>query len=435
MGGESAARKKRSFFKSPVGLAAIAGAVIIIGASIYLYQSFSEAKATALRAQVLAEQRATVEAEARRKAEAQAKAAEEARRLAEAEAAKKNAAAEAARRQAQEETQRREQETIRLLNGRGSLVLTTEPTGATININNLAPRVSPATLSDLRLGHYTVNVSLAGYDPISLDVEIKENAVTDPGVVRLVRQVGGLDVVTEPAGTKYEIRPATSRFLATGTGVRQGTTPAAVKDLPIGDYVVILSREGWPNHEENVTIGHNGSVRVSWKAVGGSVEIITTPAGATVTHNGVSMGVTPLTLNDVPPGDVSYTLELQDYTAALLRGTVEPETRLHLEAELESSAERIARISELDIRPVAIKRVEPSLSYRMEQTGGNVTISCVVDRDGVPRNLRIDKQTDPELGKRCLEAAAQWRFKPGLIKGKPVKTRVTLPFVITPSSA
>ena len=119
----------------------------------------------------------------------------------------------------------------------------------------------------------------------------------------------------------------------------------------------------------------------------------------------------------------------------MLRGTVEPEQRLRLEAELEASAEHIARISELDTPPVAIKRVQPSLTYRMEQTGGNATMSCVIDRDGVPQNLRVDKQTDAELGKRCLEAAAQWRFKPGMIQGKAVKTRVSVPFIISPSSS
>jgi TonB family protein len=117
----------------------------------------------------------------------------------------------------------------------------------------------------------------------------------------------------------------------------------------------------------------------------------------------------------------------------VLRGTVEPERNLHLEAELEASAERIARINELDVRPEPVTRVQPMLSYTMETLGGNVTISLVVDRDGTPKNLRIDKQSDPELGKRCLEAASQWRFKPGMIKGKPVKTRVTLPFIINPS--
>jgi TonB family protein len=422
-------RKRSSFFKTPVGLATIGVVVIALGLGIFFYLQVREQRETARRAQVLAEQRAAAEAEARRKTELQAKALLRVR--AEQEAAQKNAAAEAARKQAAEESRRLEIETKRLLNARGSLVITTEPVGANVSINNLAARVSPATINDLRLGHYTVNISLAGYDPMSLDLEVKENTATNPGVIRLVRQLGNLDLVTEPAGIKYEVRSVASRFFTTGANSRQGVTPATLNDLPTGEYVVTLSRDGWPNHEENVVIGHKDTAHVSWKPVGGSVELTSTPKGAKVMRNGVSLGVTPLTLNDLPPGDVSYTLELPECTPATVNGTIEPERNLRLDATLEASAERIARISELDERPVPIKRVEPSLNYDQERIGGNVTISLIVDLDGTPKSLKIEKQSDPTLGRRCLEAASQWRFKPGMIKGKPVKTRVTLPFIIT----
>ena len=55
-------------------------------------------------------------------------------------------------------------------------------------------------------------------------------------------------------------------------------------------------------------------------------------------------------------------------------------------------------------------------------------ISLVVDRDGTPKDLKVESSTDVEFGRRCLAAAAQWRFRPGTIKGVPVKTRVSLPF-------
>ena len=55
-------------------------------------------------------------------------------------------------------------------------------------------------------------------------------------------------------------------------------------------------------------------------------------------------------------------------------------------------------------------------------------ISLTIDRDGTPKDLKVDSASDPEFGRRCLAAAAQWRFKPATIKGIPVKTRVALPF-------
>ena len=422
---------RRRFLKTPAGVAVISSAVMVLGATIFFYRQFAEEKAAALHAQTVAEQHAAAETAARRQAEQQVKVEAGARRRAEEEVAQKNAAAEAARQQAAEEARRREIETNRLLNGRGSLVIATEPAGATIDIGNLAPLVSPATVSDLRLGHYTVKISLTGYDPANLEVEIKDNEATAPGPIRLVRQTGSLTLATEPAGENYEVRPAASRFFAAASDLRQGKTPATLADLPTGEYTVIFSREGWPNHTENVVIVHNRAAQISSKFSGGSVTITSTPAGASVTRNGLALGVTPLTREDVQPGEASYTLEVQGYIPVDVTGRVEPEKTLRLDATL-ISVDRIAWSSDLDERPVPIKTVEPIVNHYQERTEGNAIISLMIDRDGTPKDLKVEQASSVQFGRRCLEAAARWRFSPGKIKGIPVKTRVSLPFNIAP---
>ena len=428
---ESPARRRR-FLKTPAGIAVIGSAVMVLGATIFFYRQFAEEKTAALHAQAVAEQHAAAEAAARRQAEQHlAKVEAEARRRAEEEVTQKNAAVEAARQQAAEEARRREIETNRLLNGRGSLVIATEPAGATIDIGNLAPRVSPATVSDLRLGHYTVKISLTGYDPANLDVEIKDNEATAPGPIRLVRQTGSLTLATEPAGENYEVRPAASRFFAAASDLRQGKTPATLADLPTGEYTVIFSREGWPNHTENVVIEHNRAAQISSKFSGGSVTITSTPAGASVTRHGLALGVAPLTLEDVQPGEASYTLEAQAYIPVDVTGRVEPEKTLRLDATL-ISVDRIAGTSDLDERPVPIKTVEPIITHYQEKTEGTAIISLMIDRDGTPKDLKVEQASNAQFGRRCLEAAARWRFSPGKIKGIPVKTRVSLPFNIAP---
>jgi TonB family protein len=421
--------RRRSFLKTPVGVAVIGSAVMILGATIFFYHQFAEEKAAALRAQAAAEQRAAAEATARREAEQQTKLEAEARRRAEAEVAQKNVAAETARVQAAEAARLREMETTRVLNGRGSLVLATEPAGATVEISNLAPRVTPVTIGDLRLGHYAVKLSLPGYEPANLDVEIKDNEATDPGPIRLVRQTGSLTLATEPAGVNYEVRPAASRFFAAASDLRQGKTPATLADLPTGDYTVIFSREGWPNHTQSVVIEHNGTAQASSGFAGGTVTITSSPAGASVTRNGLALGVTPLGLADVQPGEATYILELNGFIPAEVTGVVEPEKTIHLDATF-SSVDRIARMNELDERPAPIKTVEPAINPTQDREGGKVTIALTIDRDGIPKDLKVEEASSTQLGRRCLDAAAQWRFKPGKIKGVPVKTRVSLPFNI-----
>ena len=425
--GDEPPAKSRPFIKTPAGMAVIGTLVIVLAASFFFYRQFSEEKAEAQRKQAQAEQHAAAEAEAARKAEQQAKAEKEARRQAEEESARKTAAAEASRQQAAEENRRHEVETNRLINGRGSLSIVTEPAGATIAISNLAPRVSPATINDLRLGHYSVNVTLAGYDSASLEVEIKENEATDPGPIHLVRQTGNLEIATDPAGISFEVRPAAARFFAASTDVKQGKTPATLTDLPTGDYTVIFSREGWPNHTENVVVESKATAHSTSKFVGGSLEIVTSPAGARVMRNGAAVGTTPLTLQDQQPGDVEFGLELQGFIPTTVSGKIEPEKLLRLNATF-NSQDRLARLNELDERPTPTKTVEPNVSYELGKSGASAIISLTIDRDGTPKDLKIESSSDGDFGRRCLAAAAQWRFKPATIKGVPVKTRVSLPF-------
>jgi protein TonB len=92
------------------------------------------------------------------------------------------------------------------------------------------------------------------------------------------------------------------------------------------------------------------------------------------------------------------------------------------------AADRIFRPNELDERPVPIKMVDPILGYDLQKNGGEAMISLIVDRDGTPKELKVESTTDAEFGRRCLAAAAQWRFKPGTINGSPVRTRVSVPF-------
>jgi TonB family protein len=417
----------RPFVKTPAFFAVIAVLVVVLGLGAFFYHKFAKEQEADRLAKAQSEQRLAAEVEARHKAELQAKAETDARKRAEAAAAQTNVAAEAARKQAEEEAKRRESETNRLLNGRGSLVIVTEPAGAAVAISNFAPRVSPATITDLRLGHYTIAVTLPGYDPLSVEVEIKENAATDPGVLRLVRQTGSVEITTEPAGVSFEVRPAPPRISLGGSEVKTGKTPATVTDLPIGDYVITFRREGWPDHTENVSIERGKTAHITPKYLGGSVTITSSPSGAKIMRNGAAIGETPLTLNDQQPGDVSYTLDLAGYISTTVEGKIEPEQSLTLSGSLRAE-DRIVSIRELDERPVAIKTVQPEVGYDAGRNGGSALISLVVDRDGTPKDLKVESASEAEFGKRCLAAAAQWRFRPGTIKGVPVKTRVSLPF-------
>ncbi|MBE2216320.1 MAG: TonB family protein, partial [Opitutaceae bacterium] len=419
----AAAAPKKSFFGSPAGIGLVAAIVLLLGGGGYMFMQMQEAAKKAEADRVAAETRAKADAEALRAAQEKAQAEAEARRKAEADAV---AAAEEARRQSEADARRMQEETQRLLNARGSVRIVTAPAGATISLDNMTPREAPATFSDLRLGKYSAEISMAGYEPMTIEVEVKENQTSDPGVVRLVRQVGSLELSTDPNGVVYEVRPSAERF---GSNVKQGSTPATLEGLPTGEYVVTLTREGWPTHTETVLVERNRLTKVARNFAGGAINVTSSPQGATVTMDGKAVGVTPLTIKNVPVGSVSLQLELADYHPKTISGTVENNKPLDLGAALEP-VERIARTSELDERPLPIKTVQPAVADPGRFKDKFAMVSVVVDKDGMPTDVKVERSNDDEFAVLCLEAIRQWRFTPGTIRGQPVKARVTVPFSV-----
>ncbi len=414
--------KKKS--NMPLIIGAVVVVALVIGGFLFI-QSNNKAK-EAERARIAElEQRAAEEAAARIRAQEEAKAAEE-RRQREAEELRQKLAAEA-----EAARQRAEQELLstkeRLLNARGGFVVHSDPAGASVTVGDRAPRTTPATWNDLRLGRYEITISMDGYDVEQRTVEVKENEITDLGIVKLVRQVGTVSLSSDPEGLDYEIKPAGKLF---ASDVRTGKTPATVEGLPVGEYQVSISRANWPAYVSKVSVQRNSTTPVRGTFIGGSVAITSTPSGATVLReDGSAIGQTPLTLNDLEPGPVSYVVTQRGMDPVTIKGTIEAGKKLSLAATLLDS-ERVMRLSELDERPAQISIVEPELTPAMLSQGGTVRITCIIGKDGIPTDLRIEDASDSALGRACLTAVAKWRFKPGTVNGRLVRTRVTVPFNI-----
>jgi formylglycine-generating enzyme required for sulfatase activity len=69
----------------------------------------------------------------------------------------------------------------------------------------------------------------------------------------------------------------------------------------------------------------------------GSVKITSAPSGATVVANGRDIGQTPLVIEDIKPGAVTYELRLSGYKTASVSGEVESQQQAFLAAHLEKA--------------------------------------------------------------------------------------------------
>ena len=420
---------KPSFIKSTAGMATMAIAALVLIVGVYFAYSSHEKAAEEAAALIVKQQHDAAVAAQKQLADQQAQAAA-AFQKAQEEAAAKLAAVEAQAKAAEEKA--RIEEAAHLADARGQVNIATDPAGATIAIGDLPTRTSPSLFTNLKIGNYPVTISLPDYEPAKLNIEVKENETVDPGVIKLARQTGSIELTSEPAGASYSVRSASNMLLLNTSGL-SGTTPATIGDLPTGDYVVTFSREGFQPHDETVTVSHDTPAQASWKFLNGNVLVTSTPSGATVTtSDGRVLGVTPVTINDVEPGDISYTVTLDGYDPATITGKVEGGKTNTLDTTL-LSVNRLANLTDLDAQPQPIDQPQPQISSRITDSGV-VEINFTVDRSGNVKDLEVIKNTtnNPVVAHLCLAAVSQWKYKPGLIDDKPVNVRETVPFTINP---
>ena len=84
--------------------------------------------------------------------------------------------------------------------------------------------------------------------------------------------------------------------------------------------------------------------------------------------------------------------------------------------------------------PVLIKEVEAEVSTEggmRRRVQGLVEIAAVVLEDGTVGDVTVTKPLDDELDQQAVDAAKQWKFKPGTEDGKPVNVQVNLELTFT----
>lgn len=92
--------------------------------------------------------------------------------------------------------------------------------------------------------------------------------------------------------------------------------------------------------------------------------------------------------------------------------------------------ERIYKPGEGATDPVLVSRVPPKYTPEALQAGlqGVIELQAVVRPDGTVGDVTVVKSLDRTYGldDRAVEAARQWRFKPGQINDRPVPVLITL---------
>lgn len=78
--------------------------------------------------------------------------------------------------------------------------------------------------------------------------------------------------------------------------------------------------------------------------------------------------------------------------------------------------------------PVLLVKVEPEYSEeaRKAKYSGTVLLSIIVDKNGMPRDIKVIRPLGLGLDEKAIEAVRQWRFKPAMKDGHPVAVQANV---------
>lgn len=189
---------------------------------------------------------------------------------------------------------------------RGTLIVDTQPTGAQVKFAGEI-RNSPARIEDIRPGEYVLIISKEGYAPHEMPLKFDGDEVKDQGTIKLTREKGSLSLRSKKTNVSFVLRaPSDYR------GETKGYLPLELKDVPVGDYRLTLSHQGWEipyTVEVRANELSDKEIRFGY----GDVKIETDPPGAIVSEGMRTLGETPLSLKELRPGKRTFGLDKFGY--------------------------------------------------------------------------------------------------------------------------
>ncbi len=213
-----------------------------------------------------------------------------------------------------------------LVRSKGALEVRSDPAGAQFSLQSDDGKISrrgvtPQTILDLPTGKYSVTVNRGSWE-MRDEVEV-ERGQTAPKMFAFV--TAPLKITSEPAGVEILM-----------DGKSSGKTPLQL-ELPARSHELTAHLDGWPNEQQKIDVERGRESAVHFVFANGSVKITSAPGGATVRTNGKELGQTPLVIEEVKPGDVTYELRLAGYNPTTVTGKVDPQQQTFLAARLEKS--------------------------------------------------------------------------------------------------
>ncbi|MFH0967577.1 MAG: PEGA domain-containing protein, partial [Methanobacteriota archaeon] len=207
---------------------------------------------------------------------------------------------------------------LTVLQSTGTLFVDSYPQGADVRVDNLWQGQTPQRIGNLASGSHTVKLLLSGYQTITQQVMITTGQETQITPIMTVNTpqvtTGSVSVASNPSGA--------SVFL---NADYQGLTPSSgyldLPDLTPGVYTIQLKEPQSEDYSASITViaGQTTPVNAELKAppipsaINGTLSVSSSPAGAQVFLENQLVGITPVSISTVVPGQYGLLLKMNGY--------------------------------------------------------------------------------------------------------------------------
>jgi hypothetical protein len=188
--------------------------------------------------------------------------------------------------------------------GTGALVITSAPSGAKVYIDGEEKR-DRTPFQDLNVpaGEHEIRLALEGYADYTKRVRVRADVITREDVV-MVKTKANVIVSSDPLDA-----------IVYFDGQMAGQTPVTIPDVTAGRHIIRLSNEGYADHQGTIEVG-NETVRLTKKLERPpTLDVSSSPSGASVYLDGRPIGTTPLKTNKVTSGTRTLRVELEKHDA------------------------------------------------------------------------------------------------------------------------
>ncbi len=288
----------------------------------------------------------------------------------------------------------------------GLALVESEPAGAEVTIDGVLYGKTPCLVTDLPLGAYQASFKLGGFRETTLQLPLKDRS---PVRIRadLVSNTATVNVTTPIDDADVEVKV---------NGVIRGVAPCVIDRIPAGDVVIEASAPGYKPYVQVAKLGEAESldVEIRLEINPASLKVVSLPEGARVYFDNNFKGETPLSLENVEPGEHRVRVEKDGHDPLSRNVKLDRGMEATEEFRLKSNTGSLAVMTEPDGVMVFVDGVKAGETEPADTKG----VSLQLDIPGLSAGTHSVKFVKPGFFERTEELE--------IVRGETLSKRIVL---------